>query len=554
MHEEANTPPLHTRRIDLSNQFRHDLMSKDKINHESLLPDSLVEKGKLKVLSKIWNALSRAAFNQFGIEVPKLNSEMVQWAFVGSGFSADIEVFSGLIRLDGAKMNDFEDIVTTLAHEFAHFIARRLALKRDQIMLRARSGLRFTGPVYERKTLDFSETIESDLTNSKKRQKFIAPESHTIGMSMLDEAVTEILSIKLLNAVKSEIFGPEFEGEFVPSSYPESRRFYQALVRNLVFAWNNPELRFQHFSAIRGTPTYDAITKDTWVSRTEKLALDLFLAIHRTPEEQALLAELSPAELATQANRAMATISEDQIFELFEDTIVGKAPVYLVAKLINTMLGERMFQFLQKISWSAFDQDILSKRDNSYEKNRAWKFISQPEKSLAFKTQDTDVWFDNKTLTISGDDVPNHIPTRSYEDSDGTQLGLADIFRAYENRLRHPIGDIHDLGVAAQLVTLGYSNNARLYPFDFGALHRAVPDSLFVTEAQRSVNFCFKKLCSLLEVDPLDHASAIISENHDVLGYKFQVHHFNLPSHPDLFLSKVKTNSTDYYFFSKKPS
>ncbi len=262
-------------------------------------------------IEKIWNLLVPEFKKATGIQLPTFSKDMFSWVnfshiYQNSSPSATHNPVSGAVQLSLYSLHpeNIDRLAHDLAHEMAYAISRRVLLLDESEVIPVRSGLSFI------KNALTSYVGESN-SHSKVRNYYHIGWAGT----PFDEAVVEIFSSKILKRVKDKIAGLE-NIEVNAVTYVEERRIFNALVQNIVLAWNIPELRQNTDYRVRSSRRREG---ESWQYRIKKLQSDLGWG---------------------------DTITSDQVVHLFEQALHQKNGLTKIARLLNTVFGDSAFQEL----------------------------------------------------------------------------------------------------------------------------------------------------------------------------------------------------------------
>lgn len=456
------------------------------------------------LVEKLWTGLSLGAKQAFGVELPPYSLSSIKFKtflarMYGNQMSyqkqGETNLLSGTISLEINEKKP-EALLYQLAHEALHILSERIALLKnipnsnEQHLTLLRSGLEIFRNVFI--------PDQPVLKTSDGTKQLILPTG--VGLTGVNEAITETLAAKLLESSKT--FLPDFaDYTFEPSAYPEQRRFFNALIRNIVIAWNNPQFRNLSTGLESNIKTQTAPNSDLWEKRYLTLKSSLQLS---------------------------DTITISDVMTIFENCYLGKTPLSLLARLINTTLGNRTFATLYEESSSA----------SHPESNKVWELISQPEVTAAFQKKDVTSMCGNTKIEIHSGQIPDTIPFGDYEQSSGKIYGVNSTLRKYADLFQHPIS----LAYGKIIVEAVIKNQAEppqktVSPSD--ALH-VVPLPYSKSSTQDSINnFCFLAYCKAAGIN-LESGEELPQQD----GITF--FQYTIPNETNKVLLKVSTQPVDW--------
>lgn len=499
--------------IDASNKFFPEYVEEDgSLEVSNFLWNESEKQRVMAWLNRLWDGLRPEIFKLTGVNTPPFDESMIRWVQFNSGQRArevlgDNHPVSGLIRLNPQKLHSYGDVAQTVVHEVFHAISQRKLLKREDAIVPVRTGLAVIG-----------NTLAGKQNSEFKFESW--------GFNILNEALIEIVSQRVLDQAAPTI--PELRDKhFEPSTYKEARRFYKALIRNIVLAWNDPNLR-------------DAPTDHNW-SRFE--GTPAWSAAHSEQVEDKMLRVKNELGFTDQ-------ITEEEVEKLFEQTIWDKHALPKVAHLINALFGVGAWKHIYEIT----SRINPGKPEGMYS---LWHLINQPATTDAKRPRDVGFTFNGQYAWLGTDTIPSGISTKSYDREDGEVLGIGDIFNHYERLLENPL-DLEDVPatvvLAERLLEHG-SREDREYPFDQTVVHIPRENTIMLTTRQDDQAWCFNELKKLLDVNETAH----YQKTKDILGTKFVVKSYAAAAKRGVDLTSVtverfKMTPTTYYFFTKNLS
>lgn len=464
----------------------------------------------LKWVSELWIQLQKEIEIVTGEVIPNFDESLIDWVQFegerGGEVLGDNNLLSGRIRLNAVLMRNEEIVARTLCHELFHFISRRKILERDNKPVVARGGLSMIG----------NKLFRRD-SNSNIVDTF---ENRTVSLAIVNEAVVETLSAKVLTKIAPNIAALK-DKKFEPQSYGEARRFYTSLIENIVLAWNEPHLRQLkgYKMTWEGMPSYEAVNSPAWKARFIKLQNEL---------------ELSD------------NVSYQQIEEIFEKATWEKEGVHKISKLINTLLGEGAFQQMLTLTKGLKPGD--PKSDRSY--TSLWRIIAQPTEAKSKDKRDTKVDFLDTSIEIKKEEIPEYVAVSSYDREDGHIMGIQEVFSHYEKLIQHP----YSKDELTSLALLAYSDYKVTNPASyFGSDIFYIPANIngFSTITDSSMEFCFAKFKEQAKLN-MSNPQVEIKKIRDV---EFLIEYFPCGDLPGILLAKVELKRHGYtrtFFFCTK--
>lgn len=466
-----------------------------------------------KFTEGIYNDLAIEASDIFGVEMPEFQREMISWVQFDprskQKAAADHDPNSGRIRMSVSHVNEELDAIRLMAHEMVHLAALRKLLVKDDTEIPGRVGISVVG--------------NSVASRGRNNEDFKFEKYHG---AVFNEALTEIVSAEMVNRVKDKYdFIPD-EG-IEPVGYSNERRLYSAVVDAVVLSWNSPDLRKQlltneydngvkdHSSKMDFQPGYSERRAESWQNRIDRLKERLEWEDH---------------------------IDRDQVEQLFRQALIDSSGLTKVAPLLNVCLGEQAFQEL----WEA---------QTGENNERAWKVIRPFNESEAFRKRDLSLQVDGLAIQISGDEVPENVIFDTYEEVDGTQLGIEDVFKHYEESLQSPIA-LNDITLYAERVHRIREKIHAEYPFNLPVVHEPAGQSIMTLRSQDTMEFCFDRLSKTVGVKD----NPTNTESKEVLGTTYDTEYYECENKPEVLLAKVTiyatadrraSKRTRYFFISK---
>lgn len=371
MEPEANTAIKSPRQVlDYTSVFDPHAKS-DEVGTE-ITPqiDNLSNRELALWIRKSWTILAQGISAYTGQKVPNFNPGLLRWVkFKTENTLGTQDPYSGKIHLSGEISSQY-GALKTLAHEMVHLVSQRRVIGDTEKWESKQTGLATIG------NGSFSKNIRrSDWTNR----------SCQWALDFINEAIVEQVSSKVLNLVASN-FG--YEPSFSPSSYVEARHYFDALITNIHFGWNDQSLRAD---------------------------------------------EGNLEEVATQIGLPMDA-SYEEIEAFVEKCIWQKRGLLKFARLINFIFGRTAFRDLYQ---SSIMEDLSD--PDPEQLNELWQLISAPSEIVATRKKNVAVEIvPGKVLKIDAIDLPDGILHMSVNRNQEMAFGLSTVLLQLKHIFARP--------------------------------------------------------------------------------------------------------------------
>jgi|GEM_PF-5581566 len=445
-------------------------------------------------IERMYEDLAGVIEKTFLVTMPKFDQDMFKLInFINgsnSGISAEHNPRSGLISISMYHNKNLQDAMLAMAHEMCHFASLRKILTKGSDEVPARIGVSVIG----------NRVASPDGKTPFKFQRYRG--------NVINEALTDEMSVEIVNQIRGNYDFIPHE-ELQSKSYINERRLYSALLEAIVYSWNNDSLREEIISE-----------REFWKQPDES----------RENNRSRMIAIKQRLNWGNQ-------IDTKQVDQIFRDAMTNGDGLTKISHLINSCLEDNAF----KEMWDAQPGETNDK---------AWYVLRPFSQAKAYAKEKLSITIGDIQVKIEGNDTKDNIIFHTYEEQDGTKLGIQDIFANYERLLSIPIPK-EQLNLYAERANQRRRFIPNEYPFKCGLpiIHEASKNSIL--DGNPMLDFCFDKLKETLGVQSNPSETTTIT----VLGTKYTTAYYTCDKNPEVMVAMVRiddeindSTNTRYFF------